>query len=272
VAGARSLKAVVLARGLGTRMRREEPGAPLSGAQRAAAEAGAKALFPFERPFLDYQLSALADAGCEEAVLVIGPEHREVRERYARLAPPRRIRVGFAVQAEPLGTADAVLAAEGAAGGEDFLCLNGDNHYPAACLAPLLAVEGAGAVLFDPAALVARSNIPPERIRAFAACRVEGERLVEIVEKPTPAEQAALGPGALVSMGCWRLPAAIFEDCRSVPLSARGERELTQAVARAIGRGVVFRALRSTEAVLDLSSRADIPAVAEWLRGLAVDP
>jgi glucose-1-phosphate thymidylyltransferase len=266
------VKAVVLARGLGTRMRRGESAAALDGAQAAAADAGLKALIPFARPFLDYVLASVADAGCDEACLVIGPEHDVVRQRYTTVAPPRRLRVGFAVQQRPLGTADAVLAAEAQLGAADFLCLNGDNLYPVEALAALVGLDGPGAVLFELEGLVARSNIPRERVLAFALCTLERDGcLASIVEKPTPDEAAALGPHALVSMSCWRLPHAVFAACRDVPLSERGERELTQAVALAIRRGVRFRALRSDRGVLDLSSRADIAAVAARLAGVRVD-
>ncbi|HKF59528.1 MAG TPA: nucleotidyltransferase family protein, partial [Blastocatellia bacterium] len=88
-------KAVILARGLGRRMRALTPGYHLNASQEAVAETGLKAMMPFERPFLDYSLSALADAGFEEACLVIGPEHVLVRTHYTT-TPPHRIRVGFA--------------------------------------------------------------------------------------------------------------------------------------------------------------------------------
>src|SRR5207244_11223120 len=65
MAGGVTTQAVILARGLGTRMRRDsgEGIAPLSAAQAKAAESGAKGMMPFARPLLDYVISALADAG-----------------------------------------------------------------------------------------------------------------------------------------------------------------------------------------------------------------
>ncbi|WP_353066467.1 hypothetical protein [Arcanobacterium hippocoleae] len=69
-------KVVVLARGLGTRMRKAAAGAELTGAQAEAASLGAKAMMPIGRPFLDHCLHAYADAGITEACLVIGPEHQ----------------------------------------------------------------------------------------------------------------------------------------------------------------------------------------------------
>src|SRR5512147_2227689 len=122
-------KAVILARGLGTRMRR--PGATtLDAEQAAAADAGLKAMIPVGRPFLDYVLSALADAGFRRACLVVGPEHGIVEARYGGDHRPSRLDVTFAIQQEAIGTANALLAAEDFAGGDEFVSINGDNYYP----------------------------------------------------------------------------------------------------------------------------------------------
>jgi glucose-1-phosphate thymidylyltransferase len=129
-ARAKTSKAVILARGLGTRMRRLDETVQLSGAQAAAADVGLKAMIPVGggRPFIDYVLSALADAGITDACLVIGPEHTAVRGYYTATSPPERVRIHFAEQARPIGTANAVLAAEQFIGADPFLVLNSDNY------------------------------------------------------------------------------------------------------------------------------------------------
>jgi glucose-1-phosphate thymidylyltransferase len=254
-------------------MRELDGTARLEPFQERAAASGLKAMISFGRPFLDHVLSALADAGIEQVCLVIGPEHSEVREYYADTAPPRRVRVAFAVQREPRGTADAVLAAEEFAGGQDFLVINSDNLYPVSALAALAALSEPGAALFERDALIAQSNIPARRIASFAVCSVSADGYLEvIVEKPDAETLARLGPGAPVSMNCWRFSSAIFAACRRVPPSPRGELELPMAVREAMEQGVRFRVVRCREGVLDLSRRADIGAVAERLRGVAADP
>ena len=69
----------------------------------------------------------------------------------------------------------------------------------------------------------------------------------------------------LVSMNCWRFDARIFEACRDVAPSARGELELPIAVMLAVSRGVAFRAVPARGPVLDLSRRADAAEVARRL-------
>src|SRR6185312_4695099 len=100
----------------------------LTAAQHSAADAGMKGMIPFARPFLDYVISGLADAGITDVVLVIGPENTEIREYYTTTGKPNRVQLRFAVQAAPRGTADAVLAARDAVEAAPFLVLNSDNY------------------------------------------------------------------------------------------------------------------------------------------------
>ncbi|HUQ46661.1 MAG TPA: sugar phosphate nucleotidyltransferase, partial [Gemmatimonadaceae bacterium] len=161
-------KAVILARGLGTRMRKADADAELDADQAAAAETGVKAMMPIDRPFLDYVLSALADAGYTRICLVIGPEHTAVREYYSTV-PLSRITVETAIQEKPLGTADAVLAAEPFAGGDAFVVLNSDNYYPSSALELLRLTPPPAIVAFSRDALIRDGNVPPDRVTRFGA-------------------------------------------------------------------------------------------------------
>ena len=178
-------KAVILARGLGTRMRRSSAAAAAP-EQARVADSGVKALIPIGRPFLDYVLSALADAGLEDICLVIGPEHDAIRERYGARDAQTRISVAFAVQERPIGTADALLAAEAFAGSAPFLVLNSDNYYPVAAYAALRQLDGPGLPGFSRQGLL-RGNVPPERVAAFALLEVGPDRRLSASSKsPMP--------------------------------------------------------------------------------------
>ncbi len=270
----RMSKAVILARGLGTRMRRPDAEAALGAEQARVADVGLKAMIPIGRPFLDYVLSALADAGVTEIGLVIGPEHALVRDYYTRTSPPGRVRVAFAIQEKPLGTADAVVAAAGFVEGDDFLVINSDNYYPLEAYRALAALDGPGLVAFDREALVRESNVPEERVRQFALVRIAPDgSLDDIIEKPDAATIAALGAAAPVSMNCWRFDARVLEACRRVTPSPRGELELPDAVRLARDHmGVSFHVIPMAAGVLDLSSRGDVAGVAGFLSGIRVHP
>jgi glucose-1-phosphate thymidylyltransferase len=265
-------RAVVLARGLGTRMRRADAAAALDAEQSAIAETGLKAMIPVGRPFLDFVLSGLADAGIRDVCLVVGPEHDRIRDRYTRNLSLHRLRIHFAIQDEPRGTADAVLAAEDFADQHSFLVMNSDNYYPASALSDLRR-QGPPALLgFDRRGLVRDGNVTAERIARFALLVTAPDGTLErIVEKPNEEILREMGEDALVSMNCWCFSREMFAACRAVEPSERGELELPHAVQYAVDRmGMRFHVVPSDQGVLDLSSRADIAAVTARLRDVQV--
>jgi glucose-1-phosphate thymidylyltransferase len=287
------MKAVLLARGLGSRMKQDTSGAALSPSQAAAALAGAKGMMPignpstalragpsttlgtggFARPFLDFVLSALADAGCTDICVVVAPDHGVIRDYYNGAGTPARVRISYAVQGIANGTARAVQAAQEFAGRDPFLVLNSDNLYPAHVLRALADLDEPGLPGYERDALVQESGFPPDRVNGFAAIEIDDEGyLRRIIEKPGGAYFEAAGPRALLSMNVWRFDERIFSACRDVPLSARGEYELPEAVGLAIGRGVKFRVVRAAGAVLDLSRPGDVSLVSERLSGVEPRP
>ncbi|HWB54867.1 MAG TPA: nucleotidyltransferase family protein [Tepidisphaeraceae bacterium] len=273
----RADKVVILARGLGTRMRKQDADALLDRRQAAIAETGVKALIPLAagdraRPFLDYILHAVAEAGYRRFCLVIGPEHRELRDYYENELKPTRISIEFAIQEKPLGTANAVAAAELFADGDDFLMLNSDNFYPTEACRLLRELNGTGVAVFDRDAMIRRSNISADRIQKFAVAIITANgRLARVIEKPGAQTIASLGQEVYVSMNCWRFSSAIFNACRAIGPSSRGEYEITDAVQYAIDRlGESFCVVRSNEPVLDLSHRSDIASVSALLRDAEV--
>lgn len=279
------MKAVLLARGLGSRM--SEPGetAVLTAEQAAAAAAGAKGMMPIggpstalgagglTRPFLDFVLSSLADAGCDRVCIVVAPDHAALRDYYDGRGRPARLQLRYAVQEDADGTARAVQAAQAFANGDPFLVMNSDNLYPANILRALAELDAPGLPAFTRDALVHDSGFPPDRVHGFAGIEIDNHGyLTRIVEKPGAEYYAAAGPRALVSMNVWRLDERIFDACRDVPLSTRGEYELPEAVGLAVTRGVKFRAFPASGAVLDLSRPSDVSIVSARLAGQEPQP
>ncbi|KPK62751.1 MAG: hypothetical protein AMK73_05690 [Planctomycetes bacterium SM23_32] len=267
-------KAVILARGLGTRMQRSHPGMELEPEAERAARMGLKALIPLNgRPFLDYVVDSVLRAGLREICLVTAPDAQAMREHARRIAAASGARVECAVQQEPLGTADAVLAAEDFVGDETFVLCNGDNLYPLEALQGLVGLSDRGCWLaaFDTEELTRQGNVAPERVKSFAVVTAEGggNNLKEIVEKPPDPERYRRDGRIWVSMNLYRLTPGIFGACRRVkPSPERGELELTAAVADLAASGEsAFRVLFCRGGVLDLTSRADLPAVEAALKG-----
>jgi glucose-1-phosphate thymidylyltransferase len=259
-----------------------ESGAALSPAQVAAAATGLKSMMPVtgndgrSRPFLDYVLSELADAGFTRIGLIVAPEGGEedpLRRYYRGDGRPARVHVSFIEQPGALGTADAVRAAAAFVGGRDFLVVNADNLYGVQVLRALRDVGGPALPVYERDQLVVSSAIPPERVAAFAlvTLRPDGS-LADIVEKPGATAMDAAGPRALISMNCWRGDARLIDACRDVERSPRGEFELPMAVRLAVQRGVRFAGVPARGPVLDLSRREDVPAVAARLAAVDVHP
>jgi glucose-1-phosphate thymidylyltransferase len=265
------VKAVILARGLGTRMRKEDSAAAIDDRQSAIADTGVKALIPIDRPFLDYVLSVLVASGYKQVCLVIGPEHFELRKYYEELET-QRFKISFAIQEKPLGTGDAVRAVKSFAGNDHFLLINSDNYYPQIACEKLAGLAEPGLAVFERDAMIAQSNIPAERVVKFAVVDVDANGyLKRIVEKPDEKTLAAMGSELYLSMNCWWFGPKIFEAAAKIKPSPRGELEITDAVQLAIDQlGENFRVLKFKAPVLDLSSRSDIAPVAARLAGTKV--
>ncbi|MGH9699978.1 MAG: nucleotidyltransferase family protein [Candidatus Acidiferrales bacterium] len=110
----RGVACVILCGGLGMRLRPAVGNLP-------------KCLAPVAgRPFLEYLLLQLRDAGVRQVTLCTGHGSREVA---ACVASGSRwgMSVGYSQEKEPLGTAGALKNAEGAVGSSPFLVLNGDS-------------------------------------------------------------------------------------------------------------------------------------------------
>ncbi len=108
--------AVILAGGLGTRLRSAVPDLP-------------KPMAPISgRPFLEYQLDYWISQGVSRFVLSVGYRHEAITEHFG----PRYKGVGleYAIEEQPLGTGGAfLLAAEKTGLREPFLLLNGDTYF-----------------------------------------------------------------------------------------------------------------------------------------------
>ncbi|HZI28943.1 MAG TPA: sugar phosphate nucleotidyltransferase, partial [Gemmatimonadaceae bacterium] len=109
-----------------------------------------------------------------------------------------------------------------------------------------------------------------ERIKRYALLRVSSEGfLEEIVEKPDESTFASMGAHALVSMNLWAFTPKIFDACRRVKSSARGELELPDAVRILMKElSEKIQVIPFKAAVLDLGTRADVASVDAALRNM----
>jgi NDP-sugar pyrophosphorylase family protein len=109
-----NLPALILAGGLGTRLRGVLPDLP-------------KLLAPVDgRPFLRYLLDRLETAGVREVVLCTGHRADQIRAEFER--HPTTMTLKFSHETQPLGTGGAVRQALNVTNAEALLVLNGDSY------------------------------------------------------------------------------------------------------------------------------------------------
>jgi D-glycero-alpha-D-manno-heptose 1-phosphate guanylyltransferase len=106
--------AVILAGGLGVRLR-------------SAYKGGPKSMAPVRgRPFLDYLLSWLQREGLEEVILCVGYKRSHI-EKFVGTGRKWELRVKYSIEKKPLGTGGAVKKAERLIAGKRLLVVNGDT-------------------------------------------------------------------------------------------------------------------------------------------------
>lgn len=197
------MDAIILAAGLGKRLRPHTETTP-------------KPLLPIRgRPILDWILTALPPA--MERVVVVTHYLAEQIDEY--LKSQRHTSHWTTVfQSHPRGTGDAFRSCREFVSAERVMVLNGDDLYGAADLRALAAV---------PMGLLAH---PVDEPRKFGIVfpRPDGT-LEKLVEKPD------LDGRQLANIGAYLFPRSAFEI--ELPLSPRGEYEITDAVATLAVRG-----------------------------------
>jgi bifunctional UDP-N-acetylglucosamine pyrophosphorylase/glucosamine-1-phosphate N-acetyltransferase len=238
--------AIVMAAGLGTRMKSHKP----------------KVLHPLcGRPMLAYTLDAVAAAtGGTRPLVVVSPATEAIRPIFAD-------QVDFAVQGEPIGSGDAVRAALGAAEPgrvDEVLVVNGDVPLvdPEVLTGVLATRREATAAL----ALVTVEMLEPGRLgRVVRGGDGSVERIVE-AKDATPDELAIdevnAGFYAFEAAWLWR---RIGDLC---PSPVTGEYYLTDLVAfaRADGRAVGAHLVPDDGTLAGINDRAELAEATAILR------
>jgi bifunctional UDP-N-acetylglucosamine pyrophosphorylase/glucosamine-1-phosphate N-acetyltransferase len=197
------MDAIILAAGKGTRLRPHTNATP-------------KPLLPVQgRPILDWIVGALPPI--ERLVVVVNYLAEQI-ESY--LSKQSHIRNWTTVrQAEPRGTGDALMACKGKVTAEKVMVLNGDDLIGRADLAALAAV---------PMGILAHSVDEPKSYGIIF--RNPDGTLNRVVEKPE-----GLTPPQLANIGGYTFPKSVFD--LTLPLSPRGEYEITDAVSQLAAKG-----------------------------------
>jgi len=209
------VKGVILAGGLGSRL------LPMTRVTN-------KHLLPvYDRPMIYYPLQQLVHAGIGDILVVTGGNHAGDFLRLLRNGQEFGLKhLHYAYQEGEGGIAEALGLARDFADEGPVVVILGDNVFQR----PIAdAVRDFGA---DPtgAMILLKEVVDPER---FGVARVEGDRVVEIVEKPVrPASRLAV-------TGCYFYDTRVFDMIGELEPSARGELEITDVNNRYVSLGVM---------------------------------
>ena len=207
------MKGVVLAGGLGTRL------LPMTRVTN-------KHLLPvYDRPMIYYPLQQLVHAGIRDILVVTGGDSAGDFLKLLRNGHDFGLEhLQYAYQEGEGGIADALALAEFFAAGEPVAVILGDNIFQDS-LSPAIESfrdDARGAMI------LLKEVDDPER---FGVATVEGDRVMDIVEKPSdPA-------GKLAVTGCYLYDARVFEVIKTLAPSGRGELEITDVNNRYIQWG-----------------------------------
>lgn len=206
------MKALVLAGGLGTRLR------PFT-------ETMPKQLMPIaNQPVLEHVLSNIRTLGVREICVVVGEWGPAIE---ARIGDGSRFdaRITYLKQDEPRGLAHCVALARPFLGDDDFVMYLGDN----------VVEDGVAELAADFQAHRSDAHLAVARVpdpRAFGVAELDGHgRVLRLVEKPShPRSDLAL-------IGVYFFGPAIHQAVAAIEPSARGELEITDAVQWLVDRG-----------------------------------
>jgi glucose-1-phosphate thymidylyltransferase len=232
------MRGIILAGGNGTRLH------PLS-------LVGSKQLAPvYDKPMIYYPLSMLMLAGISDVLIISRPVDLPQFRRLFGDGRRLGMSIGYAVQDEPRGIADAFRIGADHIQGEDNALILGDNLFHGANLPSLLrrsAERLKGCVLFG------HQVADPER---FGIAEVdERGTLVGIEEKPAAPRSNLAIPGLYLFDG------EVVDIAKRLTPSARGELEITDVLrayldeGRAnlvwLGRGVTWLDTGTHESLLE---------------------
>ena len=155
-------EAVIIAGGLGTRLRQEVPDLP-------------KVMAPVRgRPFIEYILHFLSVRGIRKVIMAVGYKHEIIRSvtgnRYLNME------IKYSVEDEPLGTGGALLKALSMVGSGTCIALNGDSFFN-------IDIEAFRQHFIDQGAAVSVALKPMEKFTRYGSVTLEGSRIVSFGEK-----------------------------------------------------------------------------------------
>ena len=180
------------------------------------------------KPFIEHLVQRASKAGVTEIILVVGYRSESIKDMLKE-GDGLGTKIRYAFQKEQRGTGHALMAAAGMTE-DQFLVLNGDVLTDVLSLSRMAVGEGL--------AVAAKKVAHPSRYGVF---EVEEGSLKSVTEK------SRSPPSDLANAGIYRLDKRVFDALREIPLSERGEYELTDLLNILVSRGEDIRMIEIDE-------------------------
>lgn len=197
------MKGVILAGGLGTRLR------PLTLITN-------KHLLPiYDKPMIMYPLDTLKRSGITEIMIVCGKEHGGHFMSFLGSGKEYGVKLQYALQCGSGGIAEALSLTEDFVDSQKVAVILGDNVFESEFSAAAKQFEN------EEGAKVFVKRVPdPHR---FGVAEIKDGRIIGIEEKPKEPKSD------LVTVGMYMYDPDVFDKIRTLKPSARGEFEITDA-------------------------------------------
>lgn len=220
------------------------------------------------KAIIEHTVESLARAGFTDIVVVQSPiaraahfPHRTVADQL-KDGSRYRVAIRYVDQPEPLGQGDAILRCVEQIDGDEFFLVQPENVNAGEVLSELMAVPGNVMAVQE-----------QEQTWLFGVCAVDGDRVIDIVEKPAPGKE----PSKLCSMAVAKLNRAYLTALRAGPADP-----ISSVLAlRRLAQDKQLRYVRTEHPFFPLKYPWHLFAIADHLKpagrpylgeGVAVDP
>ena len=237
------MKGVILAAGLGTRLRPLTNDIP-------------KALVKVDNiPLVEHSILKMKEAGITEVCLVVGYLQEKIKAYFEKNPPG--VSLTYVTQPKPLGLANALACAEEFVGGSKFVMMLSDNLFQQS-LAELADSHNSSG---GECSIVLKEVDNPS---AFGVSVVEGGKIKKIVEKP----KRQISNEAVIGIYFFN-SGRIFEIIKDLKPSKRGEYEITDAISMLMQAGGEVSPINLKGWWKDVADEEDIKAAEGLLKGVS---